>query len=52
MSESENRPLTPDAPAPPGTPELDLDVEVPEADRTEPGSQDVDDDAGTTEPPG
>ncbi|WP_206784766.1 hypothetical protein [Amycolatopsis sp. MtRt-6] len=51
MSESENRPLTPDVPAPPGTPELDLDVEIPETDRTRPGSQDVDEDAGEIEPP-
>ncbi|MGW4064642.1 hypothetical protein ACWEGE_40580 [Amycolatopsis sp. NPDC004747] len=49
MSESEERPLTPDAPAPPGTPELDLDVEIPESGRPrkEPDTQD----AGETEPP-
>lgn len=53
MSESDDRLLTPDAPAPPGTPELDLDVEIPEADRPreQPGAQDVDEDAGEIEPP-
>ncbi|MET9000007.1 hypothetical protein [Amycolatopsis sp. NPDC004169] len=53
MSESDDRPLTPDAPAPPGTPELDLDVEIPEAGRPreQPGAQDVDEDAGEIEPP-
>jgi hypothetical protein len=51
MTESEQGPLTPDAPRPPGTPELDLDVEVPEADRKEPDSQDVEEDAGEVEPP-
>ncbi|MEV7098684.1 hypothetical protein AB0M80_38200 [Amycolatopsis sp. NPDC051045] len=51
MTESENQPLTPDAPRPPGTPEIDLDVEIPEADRKEPDTQDVEDDAGEVEPP-
>lgn len=51
MTESEQGPLTPDAPAPPGTPELDLDVPVPEVHRREPDHQDVEEDAGETEPP-
>ncbi|WP_158263134.1 hypothetical protein [Amycolatopsis sp. CA-128772] len=52
MTESEQTPLTPDVPAPPGTPELDLDIPVPETHKEKPGSQDVDDDAGEVEPPG
>ncbi|MEU4254204.1 hypothetical protein AB0F15_43110 [Amycolatopsis sp. NPDC026612] len=51
MTESEQGPLTPDAPPPPGTPELDLDVDIPKADRKEPDTQDVDEDAGEVEPP-
>jgi hypothetical protein len=52
MTEAEHGPITPDAPRPPGTPEIDLDVDVPEVDREEPEHQDVDEDAGETEPPG
>ncbi|MEQ0565466.1 hypothetical protein ABJI51_40860 [Amycolatopsis sp. NEAU-NG30] len=52
MTESEDRPVTPDAPRPPGTPDVDLDVEIPDADREQPDSQDVDEDAGEIEPPG
>ncbi|MFJ1765728.1 hypothetical protein ACIOD2_35750 [Amycolatopsis sp. NPDC088138] len=51
MSETEDRPLNPDVPRTPGTPDVDLDIEVPAAEREEPGNQDVDKDAGTTEPP-
>jgi hypothetical protein len=52
MTESEDGPLTPDVPRPPGTPELDLDVEVPAVEREEPDTQDVEEDAGQPEPPG
>jgi hypothetical protein len=55
MSETEDGPLTTDVPRPPGTPDLDLDVdldvEVPAAEREEPGTQDVEEDAGVPEPP-
>ncbi|WIY06557.1 hypothetical protein QRX60_22905 [Amycolatopsis mongoliensis] len=51
MTETEHGPLTPDAPRPPGTPEVDLDVDVPEVEREEPGNQDADEDAGVPEPP-
>jgi hypothetical protein len=51
MTEAENAPLTPDPPRPPGTPEIDLDVEIPEADREKPDTQDVEEDAGEVEPP-
>lgn len=51
MTEAENGPITPDAPRPPGTPELDLDVPIPETDREEPEHQDVDEDAAQPEPP-
>jgi hypothetical protein len=51
MTESDNGPLTPDVPRPPGTPDVDLDVEVPAAEREEPDTQDVEEDAGTPEPP-
>lgn len=50
MTEAETGPLTPDPPRPPGTPDVDLDVPVPEADREEPEHQDVEPDAGATEP--
>jgi hypothetical protein len=52
MTESRNEPLTTDVPHPPGTPDVDLDVEIPETDRTEPDTQDVEGDAGEAEPPG
>jgi hypothetical protein len=52
MTESDNGPITPDAPRPPGTPDVDLDIEVPEAEREQPDTQDVDDEAGEIEPPG
>jgi hypothetical protein len=51
MTESEHGPLSPDAPRPPGTPDVDLDVDVPEVERENPGTQDVDEDAGEVEPP-
>lgn len=51
MTEADHTPITPDAPRPPGTPEIDLDVPVPDADREEPDSQDVEADAGEVEPP-
>jgi hypothetical protein len=52
MTEAENGPLSPDVPRPPGTPDVDLDVDVPEAEREKPATQDVDEDAGEVEPPG
>jgi hypothetical protein len=52
MTESDDGPLTPDTPRPPGTPEVDLDVVVPETDREQPETQDVDENAGEVEPPG
>ncbi|SFW70623.1 hypothetical protein [Amycolatopsis australiensis] len=52
MTEAENGPITPDAPRPPGTPDVDLDVDVPGTDREEPENQDVEGDAGEPEPPG
>ncbi|MFG1642925.1 hypothetical protein ACGFMK_21760 [Amycolatopsis sp. NPDC049252] len=51
MSETDEGPLTPDVPRTPGTPDVDLDIEVPAAEREEPDTQDVEQDAGTTEPP-
>jgi hypothetical protein len=43
----------PEAPRPPGTPDLDLDVPVDGDDRpgNEPADEDVQRDAGTMEPP-
>ncbi|WP_370962756.1 hypothetical protein [Amycolatopsis sp. cg9] len=52
MTESEREPISPDVPRPPGTPEADLDIEIPPAERKKPGGQDVDEDAGEVEPPG
>jgi hypothetical protein len=51
MTEPENGPLTPDVPRPPGTPDVDLDVKVPKAEREKPVTQDVEEDAGEVEPP-
>ncbi|MEV6879412.1 hypothetical protein [Amycolatopsis sp. NPDC051128] len=51
MTEAEHEPITPDAPRPPGTPDVDLDVDVPAAERVKPDTQDVDEDAGEVEPP-
>ena len=47
MTEAEHESVTPDAPRPPGTPEVDLDVDIPEVDREVPEHQD----AGEAEPP-
>lgn len=52
MTEAEKEPLSPDVPRPPGTPEVDLDIEIPAADRKEPAHQDVDEEAGEAEPTG
>jgi hypothetical protein len=51
MTEAENEPITPDAPRPPGTPDVDLDMAVPAAEREEPDTQDVEEGAGEVEPP-
>jgi hypothetical protein len=51
MTETEDGPLTPDVPRPPGVPDVDLDIEVPAAEREEPDTQDVEQDAGEVEPP-
>ncbi|MCR6484977.1 hypothetical protein M8542_19285 [Amycolatopsis sp. OK19-0408] len=51
MSESDEGPLTPDVPRPPGTPDVDLDIEIPEPEREKPDTQDVHEDAGEVEPP-
>ncbi|HEY3464342.1 MAG TPA: hypothetical protein VGL47_04370 [Amycolatopsis sp.] len=49
MTEPDDGPITPDAPRPPGTPEIDLDVEIPETEREKPDTDDLDQDAA--EPP-
>lgn len=49
MTEAEHEPISPDVPRPPGVPEVDLDVEIPDTERKEPEHQDVDEGA---EPPG
>ncbi|WP_290062271.1 hypothetical protein [Amycolatopsis solani] len=51
MTESEHEPISPDVPRTPGTPDVDLDIEVPPADREKPDTQDVEEDAGEVEPP-
>ncbi|MEU6152959.1 hypothetical protein ABZ816_23465 [Actinosynnema sp. NPDC047251] len=56
MTEDDSAPLTPDPPHSPGTPRLDnLDVEVPEVERTTPTDHDVihdtDQDTAAAEPP-
>ncbi|MEU7789743.1 MULTISPECIES: hypothetical protein [unclassified Amycolatopsis] len=51
MTEAEHQPISPDVPRPPGTPDVDLDIEIPPAEREKPEGQDVDEDAGEVEPP-
>jgi hypothetical protein len=51
MTEADNRPVTPDVPRTPGTPDVDLDIVVPATERKEPDTQDVEEDAGEPEPP-
>ncbi|GGP75327.1 hypothetical protein [Saccharothrix coeruleofusca] len=52
MTESDDAPLSPEAPRPPGTPHLEqLDVDVPAVPRDTPTSQDVTEEAGAVEPP-
>lgn len=51
MTETDDGPITPDVPRTPGSPDVDLDVDVPGAERKEPESQDVEESAGETEPP-
>ncbi|MEU4745720.1 hypothetical protein AB0G02_35370, partial [Actinosynnema sp. NPDC023658] len=52
MTESDERPLNPDPPRSPGTPELrEPSLEVPAVSRDAPTTQDVTEEAGSVEPP-
>ncbi|VVJ16281.1 Uncharacterised protein [Amycolatopsis camponoti] len=51
MTEAEKEPISPDVPRPPGVPDVDLDIEIPETERKKPEHEDVEEDAGEAEPP-
>lgn len=47
MTEAEKEPISPDVPRPPGVPDVDLDIEIPETERKKPEHGDVEE----AEPP-
>ncbi len=51
MSSPDNESISPDAPPPPGTPEVDLDVPVPPHRRDAPDDEDVTSGTDQVEPP-